>query len=229
MIIAALTDLHGDVSPLRGIADDLAAADVVVITGDVTHFGRRAEAARVIEAVRKYNSRVLAVPGNCDYPEVAALLTEEGINLDCTVREIDGVTFAGIGGSLPCPGTTPNEMTDDEMNARLERLGRVLPSGRPLVVAAHQPPHGTEADLLASGVHVGSRSLRAFIEKHSPLICFTGHIHEGRTIDTVVATGTVVATDTVVATKVVNPGPLGYGHHAVAEISNRVERLEIRG
>ena len=217
MIIAALTDLHGDVSGLRKIADDLATADVVVITGDLTHFGRRREAARVVEAVREINPNVLAVPGNCDYPEVSAFLTDEAINLDCALKTIDGVRFIGIGGSLPCPGTTPNETTDEEMKIRLDTLGRSLDPDGPLVVAAHQPPYGTEADLLGSGVHVGSRSLRAFIEEHSPLVCFTGHIHEGRTID---AVGT---------TKVVNPGPFGYGHYTVAEISDRVEHLEIRG
>lgn len=216
MIIAALTDLHGDLSGLPKIAHDLTTADVVVITGDLTHFGRRAEAAHVVRAVRTYNPHLLALPGNCDYPEVAALLTEEGINLDCAAREIDGVTFAGIGGSLPCPGTTPNEMTEEEMNDRLEILGRSLDSSGPLVVAAHQPPFGTKADLLESGIHVGSRSLRAFIERHSPLICFTGHIHEGRTIDT------------IGATRVANPGPLGHGHYAIAELSNKVECLEIR-
>ncbi len=217
MIIAALTDLHGDISPLGKIAHDLECADLVLITGDLTHFGRRPEVEHVVKAVRNINPNLLAVPGNCDYAEVAAFLTEEGINLDRAVKEFAGVTFLGIGGSLPCPGTTPNEMTEEEMSGCLKTLAPALDRDTPLVVVAHQPPHGTKADLLKSGIHVGSTSLRAFIEERAPLVCFTGHIHEGRTIDA------------IGPTKVANPGPLGYGHYTMAEISDRVERLEIRG
>ena len=75
-IVVALTDIHGRTGRLAEVADDLAAADVVLLTGDLTHFGGRREAAEVVDAVRAHNPEVLAVAGNCDRPEAAAWLAE---------------------------------------------------------------------------------------------------------------------------------------------------------
>jgi Icc-related predicted phosphoesterase len=202
---------------LPEIADDLSSADLVLLTGDFTHFGHRAAAGQVVNAVRAFNPNILAVPGNCDHAEAAEFLTDEGLNLDGTYREIDKICFLGLGGSLPCPGTTPYEMTDNEFETRLCHATEGLDRQKPLILVMHQPPEGTTADRLRQGIHVGSVSLRAFIEERKPLICFCGHIHEGRGIDT------------IGPTKIVNPGPLGYGCHAFAIVSDRVEELEIRG
>ena len=108
MIIVALSDIHGNTRRLRAISRDLSAADVVLLVGDLTNFGRRRHAARVLSAVREYNENILAVSGNCDYPDVDAYLTTEGINLHRTCITVDEVAFLGVGGSTPCPGRTPN-------------------------------------------------------------------------------------------------------------------------
>ena len=218
MIITALSDLHGDVARLPEIAADLAASDVVLLTGDVTHFGRREDAQRVIAAVRAFNGNILAVPGNCDHPEAAAWLAAEGISLDETVAVREGLAFLGLGGSLPCPGATPNEMPESAFRERLERTAAGLEPGRPFILVTHQPPRDTLADRLAGGSHAGSVAVRAFIAERKPLISFCGHIHEGRGIDA------------VGPTRVVNPGPLGRGGHAFAVVSEKgeIETLEIR-
>ena len=75
MIILALSDIHDNLQGLEGISQDLTIADLVLLVGDLTDFGRREAASRVVSKVRKYNDRILAVPGNCDYPEVDAYLT----------------------------------------------------------------------------------------------------------------------------------------------------------
>ena len=81
MIILALTDIHGEFAAMPQISADLEAADVVILSGDLTNFGHRRDAERVLRAVSRSPGRVLAVPGNCDYPEVSAYLDELGINL----------------------------------------------------------------------------------------------------------------------------------------------------
>jgi uncharacterized protein len=216
MIVTAISDLHGDASRFPLIADDLAAADIVLITGDVTHFGRRDAARKMIETLRAFNEKILAVPGNCDYPEVGAYLSEEEINLDDSHRVIDGIAFLGVGGSLPCPGGTPYEMSDDRMGKRLDAAAEGLDPALPLVLVTHQPPLDTGADRLGSGAHVGSATLRAFIEERAPLVCFSGHIHEAR------------GTDSIGPTGIANPGPLGRGCHTFAVLSDKIETLEIR-
>lgn len=54
---------------------------------------------------------------------------------------------------------------------------------RPFVFVSHSPPYGTDLDLLGDGVsHVGSRSIRQFIEmwveKERLIASYHGHIHE---------------------------------------------------
>ncbi len=217
MIVVALTDIHGRTERLADVAGDLAAADVVLLTGDLTNFGREREAAEVVDAVRAHNDTVLAVTGNCDYPEVGDYLTAEGIGLHGGHRVIDGVAFVGLGGSLPCPGWTPNELTDGQLKRRLRDAVGDLDAELPWVLVSHQPPAGTSLDRVRSGDHVGSRSVRDFIEGFEPLVCFSGHIHEG------------AGTDAIGPTRLINPGPLHMGHCAHAEISDgELKALETR-
>jgi Icc-related predicted phosphoesterase len=198
------------------MADDLAAADVVLLTGDLTHFGHRDDARQVVEAVRSHNRNVLAVSGNCDYPDVEDYLTAEDVGLHRRHVAMEGTAFVGLSGSVPCPGRTPNEFSDGRLRAFLDEAAAGLDPGVPMVLVSHQPPLDTAADLVR-GRHVGSRSVREFIEKYQPLVCFTGHIHEGRGIDS------------IGRTQIANPGPLREGGYTYAEISSQVELLEIRG
>jgi Icc-related predicted phosphoesterase len=46
------------------------------------------------------------------------------------------------------------------------------------VYIMHSPPFGTRLDVIEGGISAGSRSIRAFIEKHQPLLTLHGHIHE---------------------------------------------------
>ena len=61
MKIVALTDIHGNASAIERLAAPLGEADLVLLTGDLTHFGGADDAARVVTAVREHNRRVLAV------------------------------------------------------------------------------------------------------------------------------------------------------------------------
>jgi Icc-related predicted phosphoesterase len=107
-------------------------------------------------------------------------------------------------------------MSEEEIESALLGAAEGIEPGKPVIIVSHQPPRGVKGDRLRSGSHVGSTALRAFIEEVKPLICFTGHIHEGRGIDS------------IGPTRIVNPGPLGYGCHAYAVVSRKVETLEIR-
>ena len=42
----------------------------------------------------------------------------------------------------------------------------------------HSPPHYTRLDVLYNGHHVGSKSIRTFIEQKKPFLTLHGHIHE---------------------------------------------------
>ena len=200
MKITALTDLHGRFSILPRFGPVLADADLVLLAGDNTHFGHKAEMEEVIRAVLQFNIAVLSVSGNCDYPDGEQYLIESGINLNCRCVASDDLFFAGLSGSLPCPGSTPHEYSEEEFQISLELLEKDIK--HPFILVTHQPPYGTVSDCVSRGQHVGSKTVRIFIEKHSPLVCFTGHIHEGK------------GTDFIGRTRIVNPGPARDGNYA---------------
>lgn len=216
MLLIGLTDIHGKVDNIYKISNILAKADAIIISGDITHFGRENEALEILENVKKYNSNIFAVSGNCDYPGVEKYLTESGCNLNGTSKSFNGLTLIGLGGSLPCPGKTPNEFTEDELEALLTSSVSEIHVKTNLILVSHQPPVDTLNDEVRHGIHVGSKAVRSFIEKYQPLICFTGHIHEG------------VGIDTIGKTKLANPGPFWYGKYTHAEIyDGRLTKLEI--
>ncbi|MCF8036436.1 MAG: metallophosphoesterase family protein [Desulfobacteraceae bacterium] len=216
MIVIGFSDIHGQTAAMDRLGNILQKADVVVLAGDITHFGNHRHAGRVAESARRYAGCVLGVPGNCDYPAVAAYLDQEGINLHAESRVIGDIGFAGLGGSLFTPFHTPNEHSETEVRRFLSGAAAGLPENLPFVLVSHQPPINTRCDRIRSGRHVGSRVLREFIETRQPLVCITGHIHES------------VGTDRIGKTTIINPGRFGRGSYAYVEIREGEASAEVR-
>lgn len=216
MRLIGLADIHGHTAFIDKMAAELASADVVLILGDITNFGGAAAAASVIEKIRQHAKTALAVSGNCDYEGVDEYLQHQAINLHGTGRVIGDIGFMGLGGSLVTPLRTPKEYTENDLSKFLEAGCTALPADLEFVLVSHQPPYGTGCDRLWTGQHVGSHSVRSFIEKYPPIICFTGHIHESR------------GTDVLGPTRIINPGPLSNGRYAYAEITSRGVAVEVR-
>lgn len=59
----------------------------------------------------------------------------------------------------------------------LENLKK-LSKPRNTVYVIHPPPFNTKLDIITTGTHVGSKSVRKFIEKEQPFLTLHGHIHE---------------------------------------------------
>lgn len=207
MVIVGVTDVHGDIGCVEAISGELRAADCVLLGGDLTHFGQTAAVERVLKAFRKYNDRLFAVAGNCDYPAVEQHLDALGVNLHGRSITHNRVAFVGVGGATPGPTQTPNEITEKQVQDTLAACGAQLTSDCPTVLVSHNPPLNTCMDKVGPGMHVGSEAVRSFIDRHKPLLCLTGHIHE--------ATGLERLGDSVV----VNPGPFAQGYYLRAEVA----------
>lgn len=194
----AVGDIHMDWANLARIPD-IAHADLLLITGDLTNFGTAADAAGVLAAMRQCNPNILALAGNLDHPEVNDVLTDHGISLHGIGRRYGTLRLCGVGGSNPTPFATPNEFPEAEL-ARLLANGHGQAQGDgPLLLVTHAPPLRTATDRLRGGAHVGSSAVREFIETHQPAVALCGHIHEARAIDQL---GT---------TTIINPGMLKDG------------------
>src|SRR4051794_29958962 len=108
--VAAIGDLHvmeDSVAPYRELFAEISnAADVLLLAGDLTNFGKIGEAEILAEDIRACAIPVLGVLGNHDYecgqPEkVCRILHSAGMKvLDEQATEIDGVGFAGVKGFL---------------------------------------------------------------------------------------------------------------------------------
>lgn len=201
-----LTDIHGAFYAIHKIGKELKNANLVVLSGDISHFGKDKDVRQIIERITEYNKNIVAVAGNCDYKEADEYLTREGINLNKRIKTIRGFTLCGLGGSLPCPGPTPFEYKENEVKKWLKELETNITSSNPILFVTHEPPYNTNLDKLTDGRHVGSRSVRKFIEVMSPLLCLTGHIHEGEGVDKI---GNCM---------LVNPGPFKTGKYASVRI-----------
>jgi Icc-related predicted phosphoesterase len=206
MIITLLSDIHGNVDKIEKISDKLKMSDLVVLSGDITHFGRENEAKQIIKRISEYQSNLLAVTGNCDYPEVEHYLSKEGISIHLRSAIFGGIGFIGVGGSLPCPGETPNEISEEEMEAFLCLAHSSLYEAIPYILVVHHPPFNTVADLVKAGAHVGSKSIRQSIENDKPILCICGHIHEAK------------GKDMINNTDIINPGPFKDGNYALVKI-----------
>jgi len=206
-----ITDLHGRSEVLKR----LPSADLLIVGGDITHFGDAAEAVAVLASVAGRYERVLAVPGNCDRPGVARALDERGWGGHLTPVLVQDVLFFGVGGSNPTPAFTPNEWNEKQM---LAEAGPVVESAartqaRLRILVSHAPPLGSGADRLTTGRCAGSRAVADLAQALDVQWVLCGHIHEARG---------VFDWD---GRCVVNPGPLRDGWFCRLEIDVDVSTL----
>ena len=148
MKIVALTDLHGDTSCVDEVFAASGPADVVLLTGDLTHFGHSRDAIRLLHAIQPHAGRILAVLGNCDYPDVGHALVAHQADLHGRHVVLEGVAFLGVGKSLPCPGTTPGEISEAVFSETLEQAseGSHCDSQKPQ--AAYSEPDSGAPEIL---------------------------------------------------------------------------------
>src|SRR3954452_19119208 len=110
MRVAAISDLHvqeSDTAPYRELCSEISNhADVLLLCGDLTNFGKTTEAEILAEDIKSCSIPVLGVLGNHDYecgqPEkVSEILHSAGMKvLDEQAVDIDGVGLAGVKGFL---------------------------------------------------------------------------------------------------------------------------------
>jgi Icc-related predicted phosphoesterase len=171
--IYATADLHGHLDRLGRIEDNVVALkpDVLVIAGDIT--GHR-EPAAYIRRLNDLPVPVLTVRGNMDAQETERLL-EQCSNVTSLHQKkvtINGVSFVGMGGTIPVPFSSRICLREKQMIEVMDHLIRV-----DSVLVVHPPPYGT-LDEGFGNIHAGSRGLRRLILEKQPKLLICGHIHE---------------------------------------------------
>ncbi|MBM4103590.1 MAG: YfcE family phosphodiesterase [Planctomycetes bacterium] len=222
MRLLVISDIHARMEMIgRLMAVDMTDMDCIVIAGDITHFGGYVEAAAVLEPIIKTKIPIVAVAGNCDTDGVEEYLAEKKISLQGHYLQQGKVIFVGVGGSLPCPKTTPGEYGDNVLETALSRAVRQAGESSggqeegSLIVVTHQPAFGTKVDSVGER-YTGSAAIRRFIEIYQPVLAVSGHIHEAPGMDR------------IGKTTLVNPGPLKEGRYAVVELQAAAVNVILR-
>jgi Icc-related predicted phosphoesterase len=91
-----------------------------------------------------------------------------------TPARLDG--WVSRGAQLEPCRFDPEQRTPTIADALADLATRTTPGAATWIV--HTPPRGTTCDLIGADRHVGSRAVRAFIERHQPPLFLGGHIHE---------------------------------------------------
>jgi Icc-related predicted phosphoesterase len=200
--VAAIGDLHvqeNDTAPYRELFTEISgAADVLVLCGDLTNFGRTSEAKILAEDIKSCSIPVLGVLGNHDYecgqPEhVCEILHEAGMTvLDEQAVEIEGVGFAGVKGFMggygrgelaPFGEPIAKAFVDEVMNEsrKLENQLRTLRTERSVAVLHYSPIEGTiEGEPAAIYQYLGSQRLCDPIDRFDHVKAVVhGHAHHG--------------------------------------------------
>ncbi|WP_457615047.1 metallophosphoesterase [Methanopyrus sp.] len=200
MIGIATADFHGDVKKAERVAEKAADedADVIFVAGDVSDFNLEDPAQvaeEIVDVLKEHGQEIMAVPGNCDTPEVVRVLDTSGVSVHLKVKHIGRYDVVGMGGSNPTPFDTPLEFEEDVIESRLREL--MNSAGEPVILLTHAPPKDTSVDKIEAGDHVGSEAVRKIVEEFQPKLHICAHIHEA------------AGEDELGNTRVINPGPGG--------------------
>lgn len=200
--VAAIGDLHvreDSVAPYRDMFVEISSsADVAVLCGDLTNFGKTNEAEILAEDIKSCSIPIVGVLGNHDYecgqPEkVCEILHSAGMTvLDEQAVEIEGVGFAGVKGFLggfgrgelaPFGEPIVKAFVDEAMNEarKLENQLRSLRTDRSLAVLHYSPIEQTiEGEPPAIFQYLGSQRLCEPIDRFDHVKAVVhGHAHHG--------------------------------------------------
>jgi len=206
------TDFHGNEAVFERFASKAEdeRAEVIVVGGDITHFGSFDEAKQLLSLLVRVEVPVIFVPGNCDPQPIVGMLVDGVKCIHGESATYGDVTFMGAGGSPPTPFKTPFEMSEDKIMETLKRASQNLPNSQWVVLVSHTPPVDTLLDKTFLGRHVGSSSVRKFIEERKPSIALCGHIHEAK------------GRDQIGSSLLLNPGPARHGNYAEVTFNSEV-------
>jgi Icc-related predicted phosphoesterase len=202
MRIAATADLHFTPQnydklrePLSRVRDE---ADVLVIAGDLTNYGKPEEMHSLLNALVRLRVPIIAVLGNHDYEsgeeqELMRMMSGEGVKvLDGSSYERDGIGFAGTKGFHGGFGRgVLTAFGEKEVKSfvqagldetlKLERALSML-RARKIVIVTHYAPiaetvRGEPPEIWP---YLGSSRLAEVIDRHGAAIAFHGHAHHGQ-------------------------------------------------
>jgi len=202
MRIAATADLHFTGSRHSALLDQLSrvreAADVLVVAGDLTNFGRPEEMDPLLNVVVRSRIPTIVVLGNHDYEsgkqsELVRMMAAAGIKvLDGTAYERDGIGFAGTKGfpggfgrgvltAFGEPEVKQFVQAAIDEALKLERAMAQLRTPKRVVVLHYSPIAATvQGESPEIFPYLGTSRLAEVVDRHGADLVLHGHAHHGQ-------------------------------------------------
>jgi Icc-related predicted phosphoesterase len=199
----------GSADEIDALADDAQRAEVFdrLVVDGMRRWMDLAEARLDGTGIQCY-----VTPGNDDFFTIDPVLRDAPavhfVEGECV--SLDGVhEMITTGYSNPTPWNTERELSEADMESRLEAMWAKVEDPQNAVAVIHAPPVNTALDeapelgpdlSMQTGpgglkmTHVGSAAVRAWVERAQPLCGLHGHVHESK------------ATESIGRTLCVNPG-----------------------
>ncbi|MGZ7108873.1 MAG: metallophosphoesterase family protein [Methanobacterium sp.] len=213
MKILVMGDIHGQCQNIFNYLQENK-VDLIILTGDITHFGPEKLGEEILNEICVFDIVTLAIPGNCDplsiYREIE---NSNAINIHNRSLIIKNIGICGFGGSNTTPFNTPLEFAEIQIYSQLEKIMSEIENEEIRILVTHAPPYNTKADILPSGDHAGSESVRRIIEEYQPTLNVCGHIHESKAIDKI---GNTI---------IINPGESSQGYAGMVNIDENTGKL----
>jgi Icc-related predicted phosphoesterase len=202
MRIAATADLHFTGSRHSALLEQLSrvreAADVLVVAGDLTNFGRPEEMEPLLNVVVRSRIPTIVVLGNHDYEsgkqcDLMRMMAAAGIKvLDGTAYERDGIGFAGTKGfpggfgrgvltAFGEPEVKQFVQAAIDEALKLERAMAQLRTQKRVVVLHYSPVAATvQGESPEIFPYLGNSRLAEVVDRHGADLVLHGHAHHGR-------------------------------------------------
>jgi len=218
-----ISDIHGNVGSLKAVIEsELNSMNALLVAGDLSSYsGEYVDVLKVLNTVALKNKKVIVVIGNMDSPNLINIINNSYPSITClhgTITKLGDLTIAGLSGGLYSPFNTPFELSENDFGRLIANIVKEIGNikNEYLVLLSHTPPYGTKVDLTYTCLHVGSKSIRKFIEEFKPLMVISGHIHEARGVDK------------LGNTLIINPGPLFKGYYAILNIEDKNVKVNLK-
>ena len=181
------SDIHGNVRSLKYFIMKSKSVDcnLILLAGDLSSWKDQTSIFNVLKELNSSGIITVGVLGNSDYENDLELMKDyENISiLHGNSITIDDITIIGVSGipnnqehgsyfSLP-DSKILKFLTDALNNSNRNKY---------LISITHVPPINI-LDLTKNNEHIGSKSVRVFIERYHPDLHLCGHVHESEGIE----------------------------------------------